>query len=200
LANLFFFFGAQKLGIADGYHDSNYWYREKKIGIAAIPRISHAASKLFYCILQEYLAQRQYIHRDLAARNILLGPGKVVKVCDFGLARVVYNGDQYYKLTNGRLPMRWMAIESLKDRVFTTHSDVWSFGILLWEIVTMGKRASGNVFPDYIVLFVTLQELLHIQMLPWRIYTLTYLGVTACRSQLTAQTNCKHWFCKLYQS
>ncbi|ELT94233.1 hypothetical protein CAPTEDRAFT_48307, partial [Capitella teleta] len=85
------------------------------------------------------------IHRDLAARNILLGPGKVVKVCDFGLARVVYNGDQYYKLTNGRLPMKWMAVESLKDRVFTTSSDVWAFGILLWEIVTMGATPYPNV-------------------------------------------------------
>lgn len=98
-----------------------------------------------YVALQEYLAERQYIHRDLAARNILLGPGKVVKVCDFGLARLVYNGDQYYKLTNGRLPMKWMAIESLKDRVFTTYSDVWSFGVLLWEIVTMGERVHFRI-------------------------------------------------------
>ena len=89
--------------------------------------------------MQEYLAGQQYIHRDLAARNILLGPRKVVKVCDFGLARIVYNGDLYYKVNNGRLPMKWMALESLQDRKFTTFSDVWSFGILLWEIVTMGN-------------------------------------------------------------
>jgi len=78
------------------------------------------------------------VHRDLAARNVLLGYNKAVKVCDFGLARVVYTGDQYCKLTSGRLPLKWMAIESIRDRVYTTHSDVWSFGVLLWEIVTLG--------------------------------------------------------------
>lgn len=89
-------------------------------------------------LYQEYLSERNLVHRDLAARNVLLGYNKVVKVCDFGLARVVYTGDQYCKLTSGRLPLKWMAIESIRDRVFTTHSDGWSFGVLLWEIVTMG--------------------------------------------------------------
>lgn len=96
-------------------------------------------------LAMEYLSNRQYIHRDLAARNILLGPKKVVKVCDFGLARIVYNGDLYYKVSNGRLPMKWMALESLQDRKFTTFSDVWSFGVLLWEIVTMGASPYPGV-------------------------------------------------------
>jgi len=90
------------------------------------------------------------VHRDLAARNVLLGYNKVVKVCDFGLARVVYTGDQYCKLTSGRLPLKWMALESIRDRVYTAHSDVWSFGVLLWEITTMGINSShvchGNQF------------------------------------------------------
>ena len=93
---------------------------------------------VFYS-LQEYLASKQYVHRDLAARNVLVADNKLVKVCDFGLSRDVYQDNEYHKLTNGKLPLKWMALESLHERVFTTNSDVWSYGILLWEIVTMGE-------------------------------------------------------------
>jgi len=89
------------------------------------------------------------VHRDLAARNVLLGYNKAVKVCDFGLARVVYSGDQYCKLTSGRLPLKWMAIESIRDRVYTTHSDVWAFGVLLWEIVTLGTSQLSQLSDVY---------------------------------------------------
>ncbi len=55
------------------------------------------------------------------------------------IIRLVYNDDQYYRLTGGRLPICWMALESLRDRIYTTQSDVWAFGILLWEIVILGQ-------------------------------------------------------------
>lgn len=96
-------------------------------------------------LAMQYLTEHHYVHRDLAARNVLLGTGKVVKICDFGLARLVYTGDQYFKLTSGRLPLKWMAIESIRDRVFTSYSDVWSFGVLLWEMVTLGASPYPGV-------------------------------------------------------
>ncbi|XP_041601028.1 proto-oncogene tyrosine-protein kinase ROS isoform X1 [Vulpes lagopus] len=93
-----------------------------------------------------YLEQMHFIHRDLAARNCLVSvkdytsPSRVVKIGDFGLARDIYKNDYYRKTGEGLLPVRWMAPESLMDGIFTTQSDVWSFGILIWEILTLGHQ------------------------------------------------------------
>ena len=92
-----------------------------------------------YFVFQEYLASLEIVHRDLACRNVLVGEGKALKIADFGLSRVVSEGDAYVKTTSGRLPIKWMAIESIRDRTYTTMSDVWSFGVVLWEIATLGE-------------------------------------------------------------
>ncbi|XP_054721294.1 vascular endothelial growth factor receptor 1-like [Uloborus diversus] len=91
----------------------------------------------------EYLASKKLIHRDLAARNILLADEKIVKICDFGLAKDCYKYENYVKRGDGPLPIKWMSIESIWNHVFTTKSDVWSYGILMWELFTLG----GNPYP-----------------------------------------------------
>ncbi|XP_037895093.1 tyrosine kinase receptor Cad96Ca [Glossina fuscipes] len=87
----------------------------------------------------DYLTSRGIIHRDLAARNILITDDHTCKVADFGFARDVITSKIYERKSEGRLPIRWMAIESLYDNIFSTESDIWSFGILMWEIVTLGS-------------------------------------------------------------
>ncbi|XP_033847919.1 mast/stem cell growth factor receptor kita [Periophthalmus magnuspinnatus] len=87
----------------------------------------------------EFLASKNCIHRDLAARNILLTQGRVTKICDFGLARDITTDSNYVVKGNARLPVKWMSPESIFECVYTFESDVWSYGILLWEIFSLGN-------------------------------------------------------------
>ncbi|KAH8245467.1 hypothetical protein KR032_010525 [Drosophila birchii] len=103
-----------------------------------------------------YLEDMHFVHRDLACRNCLVTEiaasttdrRRTVKIGDFGLARDIYKSDYYRKEGEGLLPVRWMSPESLVDGVFTTQSDVWAFGVLCWEILTLGQQpyAARNNF------------------------------------------------------
>ncbi|KAJ8672911.1 hypothetical protein QAD02_004172 [Eretmocerus hayati] len=93
----------------------------------------------------EYLSQKKVLHGDLAARNILLAKNNVVKICDFGLSKAMYKYENYQKKGDGPLPVKWMAIESIRDRVFSTQSDIWSFGIVLWEFFTLGETPYPSI-------------------------------------------------------
>ncbi|XP_053460091.1 tyrosine-protein kinase ABL2 isoform X4 [Nycticebus coucang] len=85
----------------------------------------------------EYLEKKNFIHRDLAARNCLVGENHVVKVADFGLSRLM-TGDTYTAHAGAKFPIKWTAPESLAYNTFSIKSDVWAFGVLLWEIATYG--------------------------------------------------------------
>ncbi|XP_075227577.1 receptor protein-tyrosine kinase sevenless [Lycorma delicatula] len=91
-----------------------------------------------------YLEEMHFVHRDLACRNCLVSSTdpstRIVKIGDFGLARDIYKNDYYRKEGEGLLPVRWMAPESLVDGVFTSQSDVWAFGVLIWEIMSLGQQ------------------------------------------------------------
>ncbi|EFA02828.2 insulin-like receptor isoform X1 [Tribolium castaneum] len=102
-----------------------------------------------------YLSVKKFVHRDLAARNCMVAADRTVKIGDFGMARDIYETDYYRKGTAGLLPIRWMAPESLADGVFTTDSDVWSYGVVLWEMATLAELPYQGLGAEEVLQFVT---------------------------------------------
>lgn len=97
------------------------------------------------CSGMEYLSSKNFIHRDLATRNCMLHEDMTVCVADFGLSKKIYSGDYYRQGCASKLPVKWLALESLADNVYTVYSDVWAFGITLWEIVTLGQTPYAGI-------------------------------------------------------
>ncbi|CAJ0967790.1 unnamed protein product [Ranitomeya imitator] len=101
-----------------------------------------------------YLNAKKFVHRDLAARNCMVAEDFTVKIGDFGMTRDIYETDYYRKGGKGLLPVRWMSPESLKDGVFTTFSDVWSFGVVLWEITSLAEQPYQGLSNEQVLKFV----------------------------------------------
>ncbi|XP_061879803.1 insulin receptor a [Entelurus aequoreus] len=101
-----------------------------------------------------YLSAKKFVHRDLAARNCMVAHDLTVKIGDFGMTRDIYETDYYRKGGKGLLPVRWMSPESLKDGVFTAHSDCWSFGVVLWEISTLAEQPYQGLSNEQVLKFV----------------------------------------------
>ncbi|CAB0028196.1 unnamed protein product [Trichogramma brassicae] len=92
-----------------------------------------------------YLEERRLVHRDLAARNVLVQTGNCVKITDFGLAKLLDINEEQYKAAGGKMPIKWLALECIQHRIFTHKSDVWAFGVTIWEVLTYGGRPYESV-------------------------------------------------------
>ncbi|XP_072049532.1 uncharacterized protein [Amphiura filiformis] len=125
----------------------------------------------------EYIETKQCIHRDLASRNVLLSKDLVCKLGDFGLARNVDHKSQYKMSSDAPVPVRWMAPENIRDNVYSTKSDVWSFGVVCWELVTMGSYPYGGYKSKQVIKMVVQGSRLE---RPEHCSTELYVVMTAC--------------------
>ncbi|XP_023030830.1 epidermal growth factor receptor isoform X1 [Drosophila willistoni] len=109
-----------------------------------------------------YLEEKRLVHRDLAARNVLVQTPSLVKITDFGLAKLLSSDSNEYKAAGGKMPIKWLALECIRNRVFTSKSDVWAFGVTIWELLTFGQRPHENIpakdIPDHIEMGLKLEQ------------------------------------------
>ncbi|KAK1800578.1 hypothetical protein P4O66_005788 [Electrophorus voltai] len=101
-----------------------------------------------------YLSERKFVHRDLATRNCLVAEELVVKIADFGLSRNIYAADYYKASENDAIPIRWMPPESIFYNRYTTESDVWAYGVLLWEIFSHGMQPYYGMAHEEVIYYV----------------------------------------------
>ncbi|XP_039635762.1 muscle, skeletal receptor tyrosine-protein kinase isoform X2 [Perca fluviatilis] len=101
-----------------------------------------------------YLSERKFVHRDLATRNCLVGEEMVVKIADFGLSRNIYSADYYKANENDAIPIRWMPPESIFYNRYTTESDVWAYGVVLWEIFSNGMQPYYGMGHEEVIYYV----------------------------------------------
>jgi len=119
-----------------------------------------------------YLESKKFVHRDIAARNVLVSAHNCVKLADFGLSRWVED-QSYYKASKGKLPIKWMSPESINFRRFTTASDVWMFGVCMWEILMLGVKPFQGVKNNDVIGKIENGERLALpQNCPPRLYSL----------------------------
>ncbi|XP_007449846.1 PREDICTED: muscle, skeletal receptor tyrosine-protein kinase isoform X6 [Lipotes vexillifer] len=130
-----------------------------------------------------YLSERKFVHRDLATRNCLVGENMVVKIADFGLSRNIYSADYYKANENDAIPIRWMPPESIFYNRYTTESDVWAYGVLLWEIFSYGLQPYYGMAHEEVICYVRDGNILSCpENCPLELYNLMRL----CWSELPA--------------
>ncbi|XP_050545837.1 focal adhesion kinase 1 isoform X2 [Daktulosphaira vitifoliae] len=152
-----------KLGELRAYLQNN----QSRLDLATLIQYSYQLSTAL-----SYLESKKFVHRDIAARNVLVSSHNCVKLADFGLSRWVQD-QSYYKASKGKLPIKWMSPESINFRRFTTASDVWMFGVCMWEILMMGVKPFQGIKNNDVIGKIENGERLALpQRCPPRLYSL----------------------------